>query len=421
MEAEAQNAPAAALTVRDLIEAGVHFGHQTKRWNPKMKRYIFGARNGIYVLDLTRSLALLEEARQFVFNQVVAGRSVLFVGTKKQAQETLRETAERLKQPYVVTRWLGGMLTNNRTIRQSVRRMRTLEAMEKKGEFEKLPKKEVATLRHELAKLQRSLSGVADMESMPGAMFVVDIQREANAVREAVRMNIPVVALVDTNCDPEPVTYPIPGNDDAIRSIRLIAAEIGRAIEQAQQEYAKIAAENARKRAIEEAEARARAKQADDERRAREREARKAREEAIAKLKAAREAEAAASGEASADAAAADTAKATPKAAAADTAKATPKAAAAGGEASAGVTVADTTKATPKAATKTSEEAAKAAPKTTAADAAKAKPKAAPPETATATSKAASTEAAKAAPEAATPEDGTQTPATPAEPPAAES
>jgi small subunit ribosomal protein S2 len=301
METQTQTAADGAVSVQALLEAGVHFGHQTKRWNPKMKRYIFGERNGIYIIDLDRSLDLLNEACAFVYNQVVAGRQVLFVGTKKQAHETLLDAATRLKQPYVVTRWLGGMLTNNRTIRQSVKRMRALEAMEKEGQFEKLPKKEVATLRHELAKLQRSLSGVADMESMPGAMFVVDIQREANAVREAVRMNIPVVALIDTNCDPEPIAYPIPGNDDAIRSIRLIVAEMSKAIERAQQEYAKVAAENARKRAIEEAEARARTKQADDERKAREREARKAREEAIAKLKAAREAEAAAGADAPAE------------------------------------------------------------------------------------------------------------------------
>ena len=274
-------------TVQDLLDAGVHFGHQTKRWNPKMKKFIFGARNGIYIIDLNKSLAALQEAKTFVYDAVTRGRKILFVGTKKQAQQTLKEQAEALGQPYVVTRWLGGTLTNNRTIRQSVARMRKIEAMEKDGSFEKLPKKEVAGLRHELEKLRKNLSGVANMEEMPAGMFVVDICRDAIAVREAGRMNIPVIAIVDTNVDPDPVAYPIPGNDDAIRSIRLIAGEMASTIRKAQEEYEKVAAEQARKRAIEDAEAKARAKAVEEERKVRDREARKARQEAIAKVKAA--------------------------------------------------------------------------------------------------------------------------------------
>jgi small subunit ribosomal protein S2 len=276
------------VIVRDLLEAGVHFGHQTKRWNPKMKRYIFGERNGIYLIDLTKSLAHLQSAKQFVYDTIVRGRKVLFVGTKKQAQDPLKEAALALGQPYVVTRWLGGMLTNNRTIRQSVARMRKLEAMEKDGSFDKMPKKEVAALRHQMERLHKNLGGIADMDQTPGAVFVVDICRDAIAVSEAVRMNIPVVALVDTNCDPEPVSYPIPGNDDAIRSIRLIVTEVGRAIKKAHEEYEKVAADLARKRAIEESEARAKARAADAERASREREERRKRDEVVAKLRAAK-------------------------------------------------------------------------------------------------------------------------------------
>jgi len=276
------------VTVRDLLEAGVHFGHQTKRWNPKMKRYIFGERNGIYLIDLAKSLEHLQAAKQFVYDTIVRGRKILFVGTKKQAQDPLKEAALALGQPYVVTRWLGGMLTNNRTIRQSVARMRKLETMEKDGSFEKMPKKEVAALRHQMERLRKNLGGIADMDQTPGAVFVVDICRDAIAVSEAVRMNIPVVALVDTNCDPEPVSYPIPGNDDAIRSIRLIVGEVGRAIKKAHEEYEKVAADLARKRAIEDAEARAKARAADAERASREREERKKRDEVVAKLRTAK-------------------------------------------------------------------------------------------------------------------------------------
>ncbi|NKB25501.1 MAG: 30S ribosomal protein S2 [Kiritimatiellae bacterium] len=239
--------------MEDLLEAGLHFGHQTKRWNPKMKRYIFGECNGIYIIDLNKSLACLKEAQQFLYDTVVRGRRVLFVGTKKQAQDSLRQTAEHLHQFHVTTRWLGGMLTNNQTVRRSVGRMRALEAMEKAGEMKTRPKKEVARLRRELSKLQRNLSGVADMENLPGALFVIDVNREAIAVAEASRLNIPVVALVDTNSDPSTTDYPIPGNDDAIRAIRLISKIIGDTIQRASNEYAQLAAEEARKRAADEA------------------------------------------------------------------------------------------------------------------------------------------------------------------------
>ena len=280
------------VDVKSLLEAGCHFGHQTKRWNPKMKPYIFDSRNGIYIIDLEKTLVGLQEAKRFARETVGRGRQILFVGTKKQAQEPLRLVAEELKQPYVVNRWLGGMLTNNRTIRQSVARMRKLEQMEKDGSMDKLPKKEVAGLRHELAKLQKNLSGVADMDSLPGALFVVDIMRDAIAVSEAVRLNIPVVAMVDTNCNPDPVSYVIPANDDAIRSIKLIVEDMAHAIREARDEYEKSAAENARKRALEDAEARARQKAAEEERRARDRQAQKARQEAIAKAKAKQDSEA---------------------------------------------------------------------------------------------------------------------------------
>ncbi len=274
------------VTVKDLLEAGLHFGHQTKRWNPKMKRYIFDERNGIYIIDLAKSLAKLKEAQQFVYDTVVRGRGVLFVGTKKQARVPLQETAEKLNQYYVTHRWLGGTLTNNATIRKSVARMRELEAMEKDGAINSLPKKEVARLRRELHKLARNLSGLADMDNLPGALFVVDINRETIAVAEARRLNIPVIALIDTNCDPDPIDYPIPGNDDAIRAIRLITKVIGDTILQASNEYAKVAAEEARRRATEEAEAQAKAKVEEAERRAREEEAKKARAEALEKVKA---------------------------------------------------------------------------------------------------------------------------------------
>jgi small subunit ribosomal protein S2 len=268
--------------VRDLLEAGLHFGHQTKRWNPKMKRFIFDERNGIYIIDLARSLMHLQASQKFLYDTVARGRKVLFVGTKKQAQEPLKEVAGRLTQPYVIHRWLGGMLTNARTVRASVGRMRELQGLvDEEGELQASSKKEAARLRRELVKLERNLSGVADMEDPPGALFVVDINRESIAVAEANRLNIPVVALVDTNCDPDPVDYPIPGNDDAIRAIRLVINALGETIQHAANEHARTAAEEMRRRAAEEAEAKARAAAAEEA-------ARKARAEAIEKARLAR-------------------------------------------------------------------------------------------------------------------------------------
>jgi len=273
--------------IQDLLEAGLHFGHQTKRWNPKMKRFIFDERNGIYIIDLAKSLAQLKIAQKFLYDTVVSGRKVLFVGTKKQAQEPLKESAERLNQFYVTHRWLGGTLTNAQTVRRSVQRMRELERREKEGELDKLAsKKEASMLRREYQKLFRNLCGIADMDKLPGALFVVDVNRESIAVAEANRLGIPVVALLDTNCDPDPIDHPIPGNDDAIRAIRLIVKTVADTIQQASNEYARVAAEEARRKAIEEAEAQVWAKVAEEERKQREKE-RKAKEaEARAKDKA---------------------------------------------------------------------------------------------------------------------------------------
>ena len=298
------------VNIQDLLDAGLHFGHQTKRWNPKMKRFIFGERNGIYVIDLDKTINLLTQARQFVYDTVARGRRVLFVGTKKQAQEPIKELGERLKQPFVVNRWLGGTLTNNTTIRKSVGRLRELEAMETNGTMNTLAKKEVSRLRHELEKLHYNLFGITDMEQLPGAMIVVDVPREAIAVAEANRLKIPVVAIVDTNCDPDPIDYPIPGNDDAIRAIRLVIDAFGRTIQQAANEYAKVAAEESRRRAAAEAaDAAAKAKAAEEEKKAKERAVKKAKADAevAAKEKVAKAA--AAKAEEKAKAAAPETAK----------------------------------------------------------------------------------------------------------------
>ena len=235
------------VTLQDLLDAGVHFGHQTKRWNPKMKPFVFDKRNGIHIIDLARTLEQLEKAKQFVHDTAAHGKSVLFVGTKKQAQQVFNDLATECGQPYVTTRWLGGMLTNSRTLRARVKTMRDIERMEKDGTMEKMPKKEVSVLRHELEKLRKNLSGVADMGEMPGAMFVVDVNREAIAIAEANRLHIPVIAIVDTNCDPDPIDYPVPGNDDAIRGIRLMAGALAQAIQKGAGEYSKIAAEEARR------------------------------------------------------------------------------------------------------------------------------------------------------------------------------
>ncbi len=231
------------IGINELLEAGMHFGHQSKRWNPKMKRFIFGKRNGIYIIDLTKTLAQLQQAQQFVYETVAQGRGILFVGTKKQAQEAIKEAATRCGQHFVNHRWLGGTLTNHRNIRVSIKRMQQIEEMEKKGAMETMPMKEVSRLRHELARHQRFLSGLANMNGMPGAMVVIDVNRESIAVKEANRMGIPVVATVDTNCDPDPIAHPIPGNDDSSRAVRLVLNVMADAIIQASAEYAAGAAQ----------------------------------------------------------------------------------------------------------------------------------------------------------------------------------
>jgi small subunit ribosomal protein S2 len=222
------------VTRRLLLEAGVHFGHQTRRWNPKMGRFIFGERSGIYILDLEKTLKGLEESYAFLRDVARAGGSVLFVGTKKQAQEVVAEHAARVGMPYVNTRWLGGMLTNFQTIFRRLRRLAELEEMERSGALDLLPKKEVLKLRREKEKLERNLSGIRNMEGLPKAIFIIDTSKERIAVTEARKLGIPVVAIVDTNCDPDEVDYVIPGNDDAIRSITLVASVLADAIREGQ-------------------------------------------------------------------------------------------------------------------------------------------------------------------------------------------
>lgn len=214
------------VTMKELLEAGVHFGHQTKRWNPKMKKYLFGERNGIYIIDLQKTMEKFEEACQFLKGLSENGESVLFVGTKRQAADTVKEEAERCGMFYVNHRWLGGTLTNFQTIRKSINRLKQLERMQGDGTFESMPKKEALNLGREIEKLNRALAGIKDMDRLPGAVVVVDTKRERIAVREARRLGIPVVALVDTNCDPDEIDFPIPGNDDAIRAIRLIVSRL---------------------------------------------------------------------------------------------------------------------------------------------------------------------------------------------------
>jgi small subunit ribosomal protein S2 len=212
----------AVVTMRQLLEAGVHFGHQTRRWNPKMRRFIYGERNGIYVIDLRQTVGLIEQAYSFTRDLVAKGGTVLFVGTKKQAAETIRYQAERVGMPYVTERWMGGMLTNFETMRSRIARLRELEAMQSSGTFDLLPKKEVLQLEREREKLQTNLGGIRDMAKTPQAVWVVDTVIEEIAVKEANRLNIPVIGILDTNCDPDVVQFPIPGNDDAIRSSTLL-------------------------------------------------------------------------------------------------------------------------------------------------------------------------------------------------------
>ena len=237
------------ITLKDMFDVGLHFGHQTKRWNPKMKGYIFDKRNGIHVIDLTQSVALLDEAAEFLKNTVLAGKKVLFVATKKQVSEIVKNAAESVEQYHMTERWLGGTLTNAKTIRSSVKRMRQLQATAKAngGELSQ-HKQEASMLRRELAKLEKNLTGVADMAELPGAVVIVDVVREANAVKEAVRLHIPVVAIVDTNADPEPIDYVIPGNDDSVRGVELIINALTKVIKGANEEYSAKAAEESRKR-----------------------------------------------------------------------------------------------------------------------------------------------------------------------------
>lgn len=218
------------ISMKQLLEAGVHFGHQTRRWNPKMGAYIFTERNGIYIIDLQKTVKKIEEAYNFVKDSSMDGCEVLFVGTKKQAQDSVKEEASRCGMHFVSERWLGGMLTNFKTIRTRIKRLSDLEKMQEDGTFELLPKKEVIKLKHEMEKLEKNLGGIKNMNRIPDVLFVVDPRKEKNAVSEAKALGIPVVGIVDTNCDPDEVDYVIPGNDDAIRAVKLIAGKMADAI-----------------------------------------------------------------------------------------------------------------------------------------------------------------------------------------------
>ena len=269
----------AEVGIKELLEAGVHFGHQTRRWNPNMRRYIYGERDGIHIIDLLQTQVLLEEARRFAGELSSGGGTVLFVGTKKQARDSVKEWAGRARMPYVNLRWLGGLLTNFNTISARIARLHELTELQEKGQLELLPTKERMGMQAELAKLEYNLGGVRDMERVPEAVFVTDLKTEAIAVREAARLRIPLIGLVDTNCDPTPVDYVIPGNDDAIRSCELVISTIGSAIEEGAGAWR---AEEERRRAEEE------------ERRRREEEERRKREEEERARKEAAEAAAAA-------------------------------------------------------------------------------------------------------------------------------
>ena len=218
------------ISMKQLLEAGVHFGHQTRRWNPKMAEYIFAERNGIYIIDLQKTVKYLETAYKFVRDLSMEGKSILFVGTKKQAQDSVKEEAIRCEMPFVNARWLGGMMTNFTTIKLRIRRLNQLRKMEEDGTFELLPKKEVIKLKLEIEKLEKFLGGIQDMKELPGALFIVDPRKERIAVAEAKKLGIPIVAIVDTNCDPDEIDYVIPGNDDAIRAVKLIASAMASAV-----------------------------------------------------------------------------------------------------------------------------------------------------------------------------------------------
>ena len=223
------------ISMKQLLEAGVHFGHQTRRWNPKMAKYIFTERNGIYIIDLQKTVRKVDEAYAFLRSVAEEGKSILFVGTKKQAQEAIREEATRANMFYVNERWLGGMLTNFQTIQKRVSRLKELEQMEEDGTFDVLTKKEVQLLRHEMEKLEKYLGGIKEMKKLPGALFIVDPRKERIAVAEARKLHIPIVAIVDTNCDPDEIDYVIPGNDDAIRAVKLLMGSMADAVQEGMQ------------------------------------------------------------------------------------------------------------------------------------------------------------------------------------------
>ena len=235
----------AVISMKQLLEAGVHFGHQTRRWNPKMAQYIFTERNGIYIIDLQKTVRKADEAYNFVRDLAMSGKSLLFVGTKKQAQESIASEAQRCNMFYVNNRWLGGMLTNFKTIKTRIARLNAIDAMEQRGDFDVLPKKEVIKLVAEREKLEANLGGIREMRNLPGALFVVDPRKEHIAVTEARILGIPIVAIVDTNCDPDEIDYVIPGNDDAIRAIRLIASTMANAVVEGKQGEETAAAEAA--------------------------------------------------------------------------------------------------------------------------------------------------------------------------------
>jgi len=239
------------VSMKQLLEAGVHFGHQTRRWNPKMAPYIYMERNGIYIIDLQKTVKKLEEAYNFVRSLAENGQSILFVGTKKQAQDAIREEAERVGMFFVNARWLGGMLTNFKTMRTRIDRLSQLRRMQEDGTFDMLPKKEVIKLTNEIEKLEKYLGGVKDMKKLPGALFIIDPRKERNAIAEARKLGIPIVAIVDTNCDPDEIDYIIPGNDDAIRAIKLISQTMANAVVEGRQGEDAAAAEKAEEPAAE--------------------------------------------------------------------------------------------------------------------------------------------------------------------------
>ncbi len=242
------------ISMKQLLEAGVHFGHQTRRWNPKMAEYIFTERNGIYIIDLQKTVKKVEEAYYFVRDIAEQGGEVLFVGTKKQAQDSIKEEAERVGMYYVNARWLGGMLTNFNTIQKRIERLAQINKMEEEGTFDLLPKKEVIKLKAQRDKLEKYLGGIKDMKELPACMFVVDPRKEKIAIAEAKRLGIPVVAIVDTNCDPDEIDYVIPGNDDAIRAVKLIAGAMADAIIAGRQGEQTVAVEEAAEETVEDAE-----------------------------------------------------------------------------------------------------------------------------------------------------------------------